>query len=299
MVENEMTARTKKYTVRFYKARYGADGKAGNLFDLFTTLSKKRKPLNVMQAGDTAYQMRGITKSVDGKSFSAYLVRFRIDKPAVGSKLTLAEEYLELAKGKEFIEKNHFIIFKEQSDVEILGYQCSREGGVISALAHYLTFIIDLKETITFDDILTKESLDAVFKKGLIRNVEFSVAKPTNKEYKLKPEDTWTQESFEMLKEVGASTFTAKIGVKSRNGGLLKKAQTKIRQLMKSEYTKRLKVKVSGIDEPIDLFAERIHDRIEVPVSDGGVINSIDIYNEIRNVKDQKQQHLNANFQDN
>ncbi len=289
-------AKSKRYTVRFYKARYGADGKAGTLYDLFGKHLRKKRPLKVMPAGDTAYQIRGLTKAIDGKSITGYLVRFRLDKPAVGSKLTLEEEYLELEKGKEFIEKNHFILFVEKPDVEILGCQCSREGGVISALAHYLIHLIDNATTITFDDILTKESLDVIFKKGLIKNVEFSVARPINKEYKVNPKDSWTQDAFDMLKDVGASNFTGKIAVRSRSTGLLKRAQEYIKQLMKSSYTKKLKVKVSGVDEPIDLFAERIHDKIDVPVSDGGVIMSVDIYNGIRGVKEQKQHHIEANF---
>ncbi len=91
-----------------------------------------------MQAGDTAYQIRGVTFGADTKSITGYLVRFRLDKPAVGSKSSLEEEYLELGEGKELIEKNHFVLFKEKEGVEIIGYQCSREGGVISVLSKYL-----------------------------------------------------------------------------------------------------------------------------------------------------------------
>jgi hypothetical protein len=293
-----MTQRTKKYTVRFYKARYGADGKSGCLWNVLSELESQDDVAMVMPAGDTAYQLRGITLSLDRKSLSGYLVRFRLDKPAVGSKTTLEEEYLELDDGKEFIEKNHFVLFKETPSTEILGYQCCREGGVISVLARYLTFITGEKETISFDDILTKESLDVIFKKGLIKSVEFTVAKPILKNGYVDPEDGWTQDSFDILKESGGTKFTGKIAVQSRSLGLLQRAKDNIRKLLSSEHTKRLKVKVSGVEEPIDLFAERIYDRIEVGVESGGVINSISIYDGIRNVKDQKQHHFDANFKD-
>lgn len=291
-----MAKRTKKYTVRFYKARYGADGNAGCLWDVFSVLAEKDVIAKVMPAGDTAYQLRGITLSLDNNSLTGYLVRFRLDKPAVGSKNSLEEEYLELDDGKEFIEKNHFILFKENAETEVLGYQCSREGGVISVMSRYLTFITGEKETISFDDILTKESLNIIFRKGLMRSVEFTVAKPKLKDPKIDPDDGWTQESFDMLKEAGGTKFTAKISVESRSTGLLQKAKNNVRKLLKSEYTKRLKVKVSGVDEPIDLFAERIHAKIEVNVEEGGVIFPESIYQEIRNVKDQKQHHFDANF---
>lgn len=294
-----MAQRTKKYTVRFYKARYGADGKDGCLWDLLSPLAAKDSVAKVMPAGDTAYQLRGITLSIDNNSLTGYLVRFRLDKPAVGSKVSLEEEYLELDDGKEFIEKNHFVLFKESAEIEILGYQCSREGGVISVMSRYLTFITGEQEAISFDDILTKESLNVIFRKGLIKSVEFTVAKPISKDPKVDPEDGWTQESFDMLKEAGGTKFTAKIAIESRSLGLLKKAKDNVRKLLRSEHTKRLKVKISGVDEPIDLFAERIHDKIEVNVEDGGIILPESIYQGIRNVKDQKQHHFDANFIEN
>lgn len=293
-----MANRTKRYTVRFYKARYGADGKAGNLWDVITAFSDKDAVADVMQAGDTAYQIRGVNIAVDEKTLTGYLVRFRLDKPAVGSKVNLQEEYLELGEGKEFIEKNHFVLFRENADTEILGYQCCREGGVISVLSRYLTYITGEKETISFDDILTKESLDVIFRKGLIKSVEFTVAKPIMKDAQVDPEDGWTQDSFDMLNEVGGTKFTGKIAIESRSLGLLQKAKDNIRKLMGSDHTKKLKVKVSGVDEPIDLFAERIHDKIDVVVEDGGVIRPESIYDEIRNVKGQKQHHFDANFKE-
>lgn len=290
-----MALRMKKYTVRFYTPRYGADGTAGSVFSDLLAYSAKVTP--IMPAGDTAYQIRGLISSLDGNSLSGYLVRFRLDKPAVGSKFNLNEEYLELDDDKEFIEKNHFILFKEKSS-ELIGFQCCREGAVISVLGRYLTFLNGESETISFDDILTKESLDVIFNKGLIKSVEFSVMRPLAKAYQPNPNDTWTQESFEILSGVGGNKFTAKIAVTAKDKGLLHKTKTKIKHLIKSEYTKKLKVKVSGESEPIDLLAERIAGKIDVPVQLGGIIKAEDIYNAIRDVKDQKQHHIDANYSD-
>ncbi|MER2373349.1 DUF6731 family protein [Photorhabdus laumondii] len=293
-----MSLKTKRYTVRFYKSRCGIDKNANVLWELLTKLAKQNEPLQVMLAGDTAYQIRGVTFGADMKSITGYLVRFRLDKPAVGSKSSLEEEYLELDEGKEFIEKNHFVLFKENEDVEIIGYQCSREGGVISVLSKYLTDTTEGKEVIGFDDILTKESLDVIFKKGLIKSVEFSVAKPLRKEYQPDPEDAWTQESFDMLKDVGGTRFTGKIAIISKSQGLLQKVKDNIRSLLNSEHTKKLKVKISGMEDPIDLFAARIHGKIDVLVGEGGEISSTDIYQGIRSIKDQKQHHFDANFKE-
>ncbi len=290
-----MALRMKKYTVRFYTPRYGADGTAGSVFDDLLQYCLEKKITPVMPAGDTAYQIRGLISSMDGNSLSGYLVRFRLDKPAVGSKFNLDEEYLELDGNKEFIEKNHFILFKEKSS-ELIGFQCCREGAVISVIGRYLTFLNNESETISFDDILTKESLDVIFSKGLIKSVEFSVTRPLGKKYQPNPNDTWTQESFDILNGVGGNKFTAKIAVTAKEKGLLNKTKEKIRHLIKSECTKKLKVKVSGESEPIDLLAERIAGKIEVPVQLGGIIKAEDIYSAIRDVKDQKQHHIDANY---
>ncbi|RNT31179.1 hypothetical protein B9475_002355 [Proteus mirabilis] len=291
----------KKYTVRFYTPRYGADGAAGSIFSDLLTYCKKEDGSEIiapiMPAGDTAYQIRGLINSLDGVSISGYLVRFRLDKPAVGSKSSLDEEYLELDGDKEFIEKNHFVLFKEKSS-ELMCFQCCREGAVISVLGRYLTFLNNESETISFDDILTRESLDIIFNKGLIKSVEFSIMRPLGKKYKPNPNDTWTQESFEILNGVGGNKFTAKIAITAKELGLLDKTKNKIKNLIKSEYTKKLKVKVSGEAEPIDLLAERISGKINVPVQPGGIIKAEDIYHAIRDVKDQKQHHIDANYSD-
>ncbi|HEJ9506586.1 TPA: hypothetical protein SMN05_000272 [Proteus mirabilis] len=296
-----MALSMKKYTVRFYTPRYGADGAAGSIFsDLLTYCNKEDGSeiiAPIMPAGDTAYQIRGLINSLDGVSISGYLVRFRLDKPAVGSKSSLDEEYLELDGDKEFIEKNHFVLFKEKSS-ELMCFQCCREGAVISVLGRYLTFLNNESETISFDDILTRESLDIIFNKGLIKSVEFSIMRPLGKKYKPNPNDTWTQESFEILNGVGGNKFTAKIAITAKELGLLDKTKNKIKNLIKSEYTKKLKVKVSGEAEPIDLLAERISGKINVPVQPGGIIKAEDIYHAIRDVKDQKQHHIDANYSD-
>lgn len=296
-----MALSMKKYTVRFYTPRYGADGAAGSIFSDLLTYCKKEDGSEIiapiMPAGDTAYQIRGLINSLDGVSISGYLVRFRLDKPAVGSKSSLDEEYLELDGDKEFIEKNHFVLFKEKSS-ELMCFQCCREGAVISVLGRYLTFLNNESETISFDDILTRESLDIIFNKGLIKSVEFSIMRPLGKKYKPNPNDTWTQESFEILNGVGGNKFTAKIAITAKELGLLDKTKNKIKNLIKSEYTKKLKVKVSGEAEPIDLLAERISGKINVPVQPGGIIKAEDIYHAIRDVKDQKQHHIDANYSD-
>ncbi|MBK5072219.1 hypothetical protein I2492_04210 [Budviciaceae bacterium CWB-B4] len=287
--------KSKTFTVRFYKVRFGADGKQGNLGEVLVKEVKARKQLPIMKAGDSAYQVRGLNFA-DDQSISGYLVRFRNDKPSVGSQTNLTEEVLELEDGKEFIEKNHFILFQENEESELLTHQSCMEGAHVRTLFKYFTFLINEKETISYDEILTKESLDVIFNKGMIKSVEFSIAKPKKAAYQPDPEDGWTQEAFEMMEETGATVITSKVAIRAKNKGLKGKIIGSIKKLIGSDQTTKLKVKMSDESEPIDLLTERVYGKIEVQLTAESTIDSIKVYDEIRGLKDKKQKYLDIYF---
>ncbi|WP_340619407.1 hypothetical protein [Xenorhabdus siamensis] len=67
-----MSQKSKTYTVRFYKSR--CDGSSDILWQVLSELVERGEPLQVMPAGDTAYQIRGLKIGVDMKSITGYLV---------------------------------------------------------------------------------------------------------------------------------------------------------------------------------------------------------------------------------
>ncbi len=67
----------------------------------------------------------------------------------------------------------------------------------------------------------------------------------------------------------GATSFEMKISTRQRDKGLMMDVKKRVKLLLGSILTKKLKVKMSDIDEPVDLFAQRISDRISIELIDG------------------------------
>ncbi|HDY98752.1 MAG TPA: hypothetical protein ENH72_09695 [Pseudomonas sabulinigri] len=270
---------TKHYTIRYYRIQAHRDGKEYDLSLLFDGIVQKSiitRALSLLDQGSD-YQLRGVSLK-DGK-YSGHLVRFRDDRPIAGSRNHDEEKPVELAEGEEVIDKNHFAFYKKGSAF-VLAYQSTMEGGSAQALGRYLAGIADRQTTIMVADLVTEETLDALLQGKRVQYVEFKVAKPTAKKYMPDPEDTWTQQAIEFMDNSGATRFQAKVVTYSPKKGLLTDIVPKLRLLAESKQTKKLKIKVSDQSDPIDLFADRIKDKISVEM-DNGVISSAVVHDEI------------------
>lgn len=250
---------TKKYTVRFFSSV----SSSRSVFDCLLPHVGSPTVLTALTMGDSAFQIRELKKTNE-KAISGALVKFRDEVPLVGDRTTNIERLAQLATGEEILEKNYFIFFKGR--VEILAFHMSREGGYPATLRHYLANTY-CEEGLTFEDIMTPECMDRVMN-GVVKSVEFTVAKPKTPQFNPNPEDSWTQESFNMMNEVGATRFNAKISTRSRRTGLEDKVKRLIKSLSESEQTRSIRVKLSEVEEPIDLFAERIHEKINVTLAE-------------------------------
>lgn len=269
----------KLYTVRYYRIQAFQEGKEYDLTTLFDAIGKKtiQTPAMSLLEKGSDYQLRGVSLK-DGK-YIGHLVRFRDDRPIAGSRVHEEEKPVELAEGEEVIDKNHFTLYKKGSAF-VLAYQSTMEGGTAQALGRYLAGIADKQTMITVADLVTEETLDALLRGRRVQYVEFRIAKPTAKKYMPDPEDTWTQQAIDFMDTSGATRFQAKVVTYSQKKGLFTDIVPKLRLLSNSKQTKKLKVKVSDQAEPIDLFADRIKDKISVHMNDG-VISSADVHAEM------------------
>lgn len=261
--------KTKSYKVGFFQARFGADGKGGSVIDLLLKSANEKGMSKAIACGDHLLQIRGIAPKDNGNQLRGYLVRFREDTPLVTRQDSPEEVPLALNPGDELVERNHFIIYREGPDLEVIAYQNVWEGTPAGGAARYLTLLNDKQETVSFDDILTKDAYEALATGGLLKSVEFRVAKPRRKSYVPDPEDTWTQEGIEFMKGTGATTFQVKIATRQHDKGLMIDVKKRIKLLLNSVLTRKLVVKLSDIEEPVDLFAQRISDRITVELVQG------------------------------
>lgn len=290
---------TKSFTVRFYSLEATKEDEKLSLDELCNEYKNDGKyDFPLIKIDDISYHIRGVTKNAD-KSISGYIVKYKENVHDSSSLSSLEEKVINLGSDNAFIEKNHFIIFVEKNNFQLLSYQHSRDGTTINTLISYLNSIFDIN--VVHEDILTKESLDEVFDKGMIKKVEFKIHKPVSKHYQPDPNSSWTTNAFNEMMQSGATTFSGTIGTNSKTKGLTNRVKNEVKQMLKLESTKSLKVRLSNDSKPIDLFAERIYDKITVrlysdEIEGTSTINSTEVYAQIRRVKKNNQKHFDANF---
>lgn len=292
----------KSFTVRFYSLEATKKDKKVSLDKLFNENKYNGKyDFPLINIDDVSYHIRSVTKNTDN-SISGYIVKYKENVHDSSSLSSLKEKVINLGSDNAFIEKNHFIIYLAKKNIQLLAYQHSRDGTTINTLISYFNKISSIN--VIYQDILKKDSLDEIFKKGMIKSVEFQIYKPLNKDYQPNPKSNWTINAFNEMTQSGATTFLGKISTKSKTHGLKNKVKNELKQLFNSKATKSLKVKLSNDSKPIDLFAERIYDKITVRLYSGekegtSTIDSTEVYQQMRLAKERNQQHFDANFNEN
>lgn len=289
-----MKNNVKRLKVRFYRAGIGPDAVSGSLIKNLLDARDIDGMAKPIELGEKSLQVRGITPSKDGKSIRAYVVRFRDDAPLSGARDNPKEHPIHLEVGHEIIERNHFVLFQERPGLEIVAFQPSLEGAHISNLAHYLTLLFGAGEAVHMDDVLTVDAYKALSGGGLIKSIEFRIAKPRSKKFAPDPNDEWTQDSIDFMKATGATTFSAKITTKEKSRGLLN-TLNRLKMLMTSPQTKALRVRMSDSSHPIDLLADRVFQDITVE-QEKGQVQSSTIWNAIENAKLRAQHQLDEYF---
>lgn len=276
--------KTKTYTIRYYIPRVGADGKKGTIATILDKVAEMPEGIGqVREAGSMVHQVRIHDINAGKNEYRAAFVRFRDELPLVGKRSSSAETPPKLDADDEIIEKNHFSLFVDESGVEVIAYQVSMEGSDVAALARYFTFAGGGAHAVSFDEVLTGDAFEQM-QSGTLKAVEFEIAKPRKKTYAPDANDTWTSEAMKFMSNTGATRFTAKILTTSKQKGLLASIKTQIGLLLQSSQTKKLKVRLTDVDHPIDLFADRVFDKVTIELEQGRP-NSTQMFTEIAAVK--------------
>ncbi|SMF49889.1 hypothetical protein SAMN02745962_04237 [Pseudomonas sp. LAIL14HWK12:I11] len=287
---------TSRFLIRFYEAKLFQGSKEIKFSKLLEAIIKKGAPLSArhLVENNSDYQVRGLSAHDNNREIRGCFVRFRPDIPVSGSKASLDEKEIILEDGHNIIEKIYFSLFIHPN-YEVLAFQQSLEGGSISALARYLSAVAGHDRIVAFNDILTEESLDDLLNGKLIKQVEFRVAKPRSTKYTPDPDDAWTQQAMEFMANTGATSFQAKIGIRAQSRGIFSNVKNPIKKLLDSPQTRKLKIKLSDIADPVDLFADRVKARITVK-SINGQPKADEIYKAIWAEKIKLESSLDAYF---
>lgn len=278
-------SKEKKYTVRFYVgfSENGAPKISQLLKDIYNN-SLNKKPIPHIKIDGKSYELRDFISLSDGASFKGVLATVRDDAPHI-RKSNGKEETIKLNKDEGIMEKNHFLYFKKN---ELLVWQQNNSASFVGRFAQYLSAIC--KKTVSFDDILTKESWKKL-ESGNIRKFEFKVSRPKS-DLIPNPSD-WTQKSFDLMNGLDANSITITTAAK-RGKSLAAPTKAIIKNLLQFTEIQKLKVTPEH-QEPIDLLADRISTKINVKM-DGKYPILDDIFNKLDAAKNKKQKELDEHF---
>lgn len=273
-----MSTKNMRITIRFYSVLAKKTGQ--DVFVNFSTVFEKYeknkdlfKTLDLYSNGE-GYRIKEVEKlnGDEGLLLRGSFVRFRTDIPTAGERTSDTEKQVQLDINHEIIEKVHWVLCTHNNQ-EYLTFQSSMHGGTVHAFIKYLNFS-DTQVLYQQNDVFSQGSIESLLAGKVVKSVEFRVGAPRSKKNQPNPEDTWTSQALDFLKD-GATIFEGKVSTRSTISGLAGDAVDNIKAMLGSPTTKKLKVRVSDIDEPIDLFGDRIKGMIQVPIINGVVNSSV------------------------
>jgi hypothetical protein len=282
---------TKRYGVRFYCGVRGEPVQLLKLSDLFHKLASDaaagEMPPRIKNGGQD-YELRDLISLNGGAVVKGVFAVLRDDAPHIRQP-DGSEEPIVLDENAGLIEKNHFIYYSQN---EVLVYQINGRASHVSRFEQYLTACTGNLETISLDDILSLDAMQQL-QQGVLKAFEFRVAKPRNAAL-INPAD-WESGAFSLLSGADASIISVSVRTRSKGNGLSAKLKDVAHRLLDSDSTRKVSVKLSGIDHPIDLMAECLKHTIGVDM-DGMYPIPDSMFVELQAAKDSKQAMLDAYF---
>lgn len=293
-----MTQKTKTFYMRFYTAVPALDRMAEKSlrdilkkYDLNSTGEYVTPLIKIL---DYSYRIKicsgdnSISNCIQG-----YFVTYRDELLTKGNMATGEEELLQFNDNEAIIEKTYFSIFYNDKS-EIVVFQNSRFGKA----KDFSSYILNLLKSLALDGTIYLAPIAAgdFDLDGILSSkpsyIEYKLAKPR---YKYSPDDdepSWEQSQFALMDSTRAGTFSAKLSTRSALGLNKSKLKEIINTLLDNPHTRKCKVKLDKIDEPIDLFAEVLKGQFTLSSSSNGTFNELLIFTNIRSLKEKYEKLL-------
>lgn len=280
---------TRKFKIGFFVGYVGAGGRDGRVSQILLDLSQQQQ-CPVIASGDVLYQIRELVPFNNGASFRGVFAKIRTtDIPHIGS--TDGEEReIDLEDDEGVLEKNHFLYYRRH---ELLVYQSNRSGSTVEAFGRYFSDIVN--HTTVFNAILKADAMRRMMRADLEpRTIELSVARPTNPD--LYPNDDWSSELFGLM--AGIDGFKAHIKISAEGTGrargrLMDRAKRAAAALVNSGNANIARIKMAGIEQPIDLIADRVIAQVSVEMN-GRYPVPDEMFRALGEAKDQSAEDLDA-----
>lgn len=282
---------SRKFKVGFFVGSVGAGGRDGRVSQVLLDLSQLPQ-CPVITSGDVLYQIRELVPFNNGASFRGVFAKIRTsDIPHIGS--TDGEEReIDLEDDEGVLEKNHFLYYRQQ---ELLVYQSNGNGSTVEAFGRYFSDIVN--HTTVFNAILKADAMRRMMRADLEpRTIELSVARPTNPD--LYPNDDWSSELFGLM--AGVDGFKAHIKISAEGTGrargrLMERAKRAAAALVNSGNANIARIKMAGVEQPIDLIADRVIAQVSVEMN-GRYPVPDEMFRALGEAKDQSVADLDAFF---
>jgi hypothetical protein len=275
---------SKSFRVRFYVGVAEQGNPA--VSDIFLNLSQGQPPHPHLQDGTVAYEMRDLVSLNGGQVFRGVLAVLRDDAPNI-REAGGAERPIALAEDEHIIEKNHFLYY---SDRQLLAWQVNGRGSHISRMEKYLSFVS--QGTIGLADVIQPNALHRL-QAGAVKKLKVRIARSQNAAA-IDPHN-WEASTFDLMNGIGASSITVEVSAGRALGQLNDRIGGVLHRLLDRDDTRALQVTMNGEQEPIDLFADCITDRITVPML-GVYPVAADIFAELEQAKQRNQAAFDEHF---
>lgn len=252
----------KSYRALFFTTSLGRNNTRYFLRDILQPLiyanTQQAPHLPVINISSTDYQVRDIALTgASSNVIQGVFGRLRDDAP---NKIDNSgnESQLGLLPTDKLVEKCHFLYYQ---NTDIFVWQSSREVASPERFADYISTLVSnlcsSPHVFNVLPIVDPNSLQRALN-GTVKSIECKISRPNSP---LNAQPRWNQNAFELMNAVNGATV--KINVSAARG-ILQNTRALINQLVSDNSVTLLKVKIDGEDDPIDLFADRVAEKITV-----------------------------------
>jgi hypothetical protein len=226
------------------------------LWGLFTNAALYRSGVSCVEAVSPSTgkscELRDV--SVVGSVVKGCLALLREDVPTLRTQ-DGNEAPLPIAHGDRIIEKNYFLYFRE---ARLLVWQFNLTANHVANMPLMLSTLGGMSRAVSYSHVI--KNCFALELDQVIEYVDLKIGAPRRKvereELTLMDPTDWSFNPFKMLSDTGSRELEVLMRNRSADG-LRGNVRRLVHDLTGSSMTRKLKVKVDGAAEPIDMLAER------------------------------------------
>lgn len=220
--------------------------------------------------------------SVVGNVVKGCLALLREDVPTL-RRQDGNEAPLPIANGDRLIEKNYFLYFRE---AKLLLWQFNLAANHVANMALMLTTLGGMARAVSYSHVI--KTLFALEQDQVIEYVDLKIGAPRKKVHRLEVAQldptNWGLNPFKVLADTGSRQLEIKMQNRTEDG-LTGAVRNLVRDLTGLSVTRKLKVKVDGATEPIDMLAERFTFKITMQCL-GVTPTALEIFQALQQAKD-------------